>query len=259
MPGPHPPTRRHRRRRLRRPRRRPGAGPHTGRGHRRSTAATTTCSSRCSTKSRPRPCRRPTSPGRSGRSSAGRPTPRCRWARSWASTRASREVILEDRRVPLRLSRARHRRPPFLLRHGRVGDVGTGPEEDRRRDPHPRADPAGVRARRGHAGSRRAPAAADLRRRRRRPDRGRDGRVPWRSWRGMRWPPTSAPSTPWTRGWSWSRAAPRVLPAFPHRPSAKARQQLERLGVEVRLGAAGDSAATPMASRSATSGSRAAR
>ena len=52
---------------------------------------------------------------------------------------ASREVILEDRRVPLRLSRARHRCPPFLLRHGRVGDDGARPEEDRRRDPHPRA------------------------------------------------------------------------------------------------------------------------
>ena len=60
----------------------------------------------------------------------------------------SREVVLEDRPGALRLSRARHRRPPFLLRHGRMGVVGAGPEEDRRRDPHPRADAVGVRARR---------------------------------------------------------------------------------------------------------------
>ncbi len=59
---------------------------------------------------------------------------------------------------PLRLSRARHRRRPFLFRPRRMGRGGARPQAHRGRDPHPAAHPDRLRAR--GAVRRRRPSAS---------------------------------------------------------------------------------------------------
>ncbi len=59
-----------------------------------------------------------------------------------------RIVRIDFDRGPVRLSRARHRRDPFLFRPRRLGRGGARPQAHRGRDPHPPPHPAGLRARR---------------------------------------------------------------------------------------------------------------
>ena len=103
-------------------------------------------------------------------------TSACCSARSSASTASGATV---DRRRPPRspttiwslATGARH----AYFGHDDWESVAPGPEDDRRRDRHPPPHPARLRAGRGRADPAERAAAADLRGRRRRPDRRRDG------------------------------------------------------------------------------------
>ena len=119
------------------------------------------------------------------------------------------------RRLPVRLPDPRRRRAPRLLRPRRVGALRAGPEDARGRARDPPPHPARVRGGRARARSGAAQGAADVRRRRRRPDRRRAGRRDRRDRAATRWRATSATSTRATRASSCSRPDRGSSPPFP--------------------------------------------
>ena len=147
----------------------------------------------------------------------------------------------------LRLSGPRDRRPALLLRHGRVGDGGPGLKKigdathirERVLLAFERAevtDDPDERQRLltfvvvggGPTGVEMAGAVAEL------ASHALAAGLPARS-------------TPWTRGWSWSRAGPRVLAAVPARPVGQGARPARAAGRRGAPGRAGDGIATPTA------------
>ena len=147
----------------------------------------------------------------------------------------ARLVITEKPPHRLRLSGGRNRRPPCLFRPRRMGRDGARPEDHRRRDGDPRPHPDGLRRGRserrpdlrrklltfvivggGPTGVELAGAIAELAR-----------KAIVRDFR-------SIDSS--TARVILVEAGPRLLTAFPERLSQSAKAQLEKLGVEVRLG-----------------------
>ena len=128
-------------------------------------------------------------------------------------------------------------RRPVLLRQRPFRRVRARHEDDRRRPRAARPHPGRVRAGRGGHRSRRAGAAPDVRRGRRRTHRCRDGRPDRRAVRSAPSPALTATSIPGTHASSCSTPRPRCSPPFDEKLRRGAAGTLEELGVEIQLSA----------------------
>ncbi len=140
------------------------------------------------------------------------------------------------RHAALRRPGRRRRRAPVLLRSRRVRALGARDEDRRGRARDPPPGVRGVRARRDRDRPRGAAPLAHLRRRRRRPHRGRARRADPRAGhphpaRGV--PAASGPRTP---GSCCSTAGARRSPPSGRRCRRKAAAALRELGVELHIG-----------------------
>ena len=202
-----------------------------------SIAATTICSSPCSIRWRRPPCRRPTSPGRSARSSTPRPTHGSSSAAPRPVDQEGRTVVLDDdRRVAydhlVLATGARH----SYFGHDAWEEVAPGLKKiDDATLIRQRVLLGFERAEVGR-GRRRAHPAAHLCRHRRWCHGRSRWLVPSPSSAAWRWPRTFAAINPQDTRIILIEAGSRLLSSFAPSLSAKAKAALERLGVEVRLG-----------------------
>ena len=199
---------------------------------------TITCSSRCSTRSRP-PALSPAdiaSPIR-GILRDRRTSPCARQGVGHRRRRAAKCIAEGPARSPFDYLIVATGARARLFRHDDWAPYAPGLEDHRRRHLSAPPHPARVRARRDRDRSRRAPPAAELRGRRRRADRRRDGGRDRRTRQARAGDglPLDRPA-PDARS-SWSRRAARCCAPFDPSLSRRRERSLEQLGVEVRLGA----------------------
>ena len=206
--------RRHRRRRLRRALRRKGARRRAVRRDRRRPAQLPPVPAAALPGGDRRRCRPPTSPRRSAASCAGQDNAHVLLAKVTGVDLARREVIAEDRRIPfdylILATGARH----AYFGHDDWAAAAPGPEDDRRRHRAAPPHPARLRAAETETDPAERRRLLDLRRRRRRPDRRRDGRRHRRARPAGARLATSAPSTRASARIMLVEAGPRLLAAF---------------------------------------------